>query len=120
MDIHTDMNFVGDITFAVQKGSNLDHEISLHLLQLHEAGVIEGIVNKWQRAGKCSLYEHMFHVFPWHYVGGWLVIFGGTILCCVLILIAEDVYSYIRHKYRRQYIVNDDIPLKNEGSTSRK
>ena len=90
-------------TFAVQKGSHLRQIISYHLLKIREAGFVDDIVKKWLYFGNCSHHELTYKVFPWQYIGGWLVIFGGTIVCSILILITEHVYFYITHKYRSQY-----------------
>ena len=93
--LYREHRFSEDMAFAVQKGSSLGAMVSSSILKLTENGRLQQIIEKWKDKHYCEkLKQH--HQFPWQYGGGLLLLLVISVGVCVVILIAENLYTYRR------------------------
>ena len=95
------------MAFAVQKGSKLGGKISASLLRLTVSGALQHVIDKWKGDESCEDYKRAYYQFPWQYAGGLLVILGIATGVCIIILFAENLYTYMQSKRSEVYSVSE-------------
>ena len=104
--LHRETRHSEDMAFAVQKKSRLGEKISASLLRLTVSGALQQVIDKWEGAQSCKKYKKNYHQFPWQYGGGLAVTIGIAIGVCIIILFAENYYSYMQSKRSEVYSVS--------------
>ena len=105
--LHREFRYSDDIAFAVQKGSKLGEKISASLLRLTVSGALQQVIDKWKGDQSCEDNKKKHHQFPWQYGGGLSVVLGIAAGVCIIILFAENIYTYMQSKRSEVYSVSE-------------
>lgn len=92
--MYVDKQFMDEFQFILQKGDTLlRKKLSESILRLTENGKLQYIISKWKNSRTCSDYKNEGNQVPWEYFGGLLVIISGTLVLCIFLLVAENLYE---------------------------
>ncbi|XP_057314727.1 glutamate receptor ionotropic, NMDA 3B-like isoform X2 [Hydractinia symbiolongicarpus] len=96
LKLYEEKSLTTQVSFALHHNSEWKKVIDQSIFKMKESKKEKNILNKWFYIPKCYVIENKAERFSWRYVGGLLVVFGCCVGLCTILLLVENIYSFLR------------------------